>query len=163
MISQSMQSGLNSHIQAEKYSSYLYLAMSAYCEAKNFAGFGRWLRVQSTEENEHALKMLDHLLTRGGRAEFKAIEAPPVEYGSMLELFETVQKHERHVTDLIHKLYETARNEKDLATQVFLQWYVDEQVQEEASASEIVEKLRMVGDKGSGVLYLDKEYGKRGA
>ncbi len=161
MISQTMQTAFSTHIQAELYSSHLYLAMSAFCEAKNFKGFGRWLRVQASEEREHALKMLDFVLARAGQPQIKALEAPPAEHGGILDVFEQVLKHERQVTEQVHKLYEAARAEKDLATQTFLQWFVDEQVQEEATATEIVEKLRFVGDKGGGVLYLDKEYGKR--
>lgn len=161
MISQTMQDALNAHIHAENYSSYLYLAMAAWCDQTNFKGFGRWLRVQANEEREHALKMMDYLLDRGGKVALRAIEAPPAEFGSMQQVFETVLKHEQHVTSLVHKLFETARAEKDLATETFLQWYVTEQVQEEATASEVVEKIRMVGDRPGSVLYLDKEYGKR--
>lgn len=161
MISQTMQDALNAHIQAENYSAYLYLAMSAWCDQTNFKGFGRWLRVQANEEREHALKMMDYLLDRGGKVTLRAIDAPPAEFGSMQHVFEAVLAHEQHVTGLVHKLFQTARAEKDLASEAFLQWYVAEQVQEEATATEVVEKIRMVGDRPGSVLYLDKEYGKR--
>jgi ferritin len=161
MISKKMQSALNAHIAAENYSSYLYLAMAAWCDTIKYAGFGRWLRVQAVEEREHALKMLDYLLHRGGKPEFKAIDAPPAGFGSIVEAFDAVVAHERHVTALIHKLHATACAEKDLATQLFLHWFVTEQVQEEADASEIADKLHMVGDRPGAALYLDKEYGKR--
>jgi ferritin len=162
MISKKMQNALNSHIAAENYSSYLYLAMAAWCDTINYKGFGRWLRVQALEEREHAVKMLDFLLDRGGKPEFKAIDAPPAGFGTITEVFDAVLKHEQHVTSLVNKLHGVACAEKDLATQLFLQWYVTEQVQEEADASEIAEKLHMVGDRPGAALYLDKEYGKRG-
>jgi ferritin len=162
MINKKMEDAFNAQIQAEYYSAYLYLAMSAQSEAHNFKGIAKWLRIQHQEELAHAYKLVDHLLERGGRPALKALEAPPAEFGTPLALFEQVYKHEQHVTSLIHKLYETAAGEKDIASQVFLQWFVNEQVEEEASASAIVERLKMAGDKSSAVLYLDKEIGKRG-
>lgn len=161
MISAKMQDALNRQIQAEFQSAYLYLAMSAYCESKNLKGFAHWLKVQYQEETGHALKILDYLLERGGTVELKAIEAPSVEFGSPAEIFEKVLAHEQHITSLIHNLYETAVAEKDLATQVFLQWFITEQVEEEASASDVLERIKMVGDRSSSILYLDKELGKR--
>jgi ferritin len=163
MISPNMQNAFNAHMQAENYSSYLYLAMAAWCDTLNYKGFGRWLRVQALEEREHGIKMLDFVLDRGGKPEFKAIEAPPAKFGTLVEVFEAVLKHEQHVTALVHKLFETARAEKDLASETFLQWFVSEQVQEEADVGEIFEKLKMVGDRPGAALYLDKEYGKRTA
>ena len=161
MISQNVQNALNAHMQAEHYSSYLYLAMAAWCDELNYKGFGRWLRVQSAEEREHANKLMQFTLDRGGKPQFKSIEAPPAQFGSVAEVFDAVLKHERHVTSLVHKLYETARTDNDLATETFLHWFINEQVQEEATALEIAEKLRMVGDRPGAALYLDKEYGKR--
>lgn len=162
MIGQTIQNAINMQIQAEMNSANLYLAMSVYCSTKNLQGFGHWLRVQSNEEREHAMKMIDHVLARGGQVEIKTIEAPPKEFGSIVSVFESVLKHEKLITERVHRLYEAAATEKDLATQTFLQWFIAEQVEEEATATEIVEKLRMLGDKTSAVLYLDKEYGKRG-
>jgi ferritin len=161
MITQNMQNALNAHIQAEMFSSHLYQAMSAWCTSQNYAGFGRWLRVQSAEEHAHTLKMVDFVLDRGGKVEFKGVEAPPAEFGNIVQVFEAVLKHEVHVTALVHRVFEAARAEKDIATETFLQWFVSEQVQEEATASEIAGKLRMVGDRPGAALYLDKEYGKR--
>lgn len=161
MISAKMQDALNRQIQAEFQSAYLYLAMSAYCESKNLKGFAHWLKVQYQEETGHALKILNYLLERGGVVELKAIEAPSAEFGSPAEVFEKVLAHEQHVTSLINKLYETAVEEKDLATQVFLQWFITEQVEEEASASDVLERIKMIGDRSSAILYLDKELGKR--
>ncbi len=161
MLNKKMQDALNQQIQAELSSSYLYLSMSAYCEAAAFKGFGKWLRIQANEERGHALKLLDYVLSRNGKHELKVIEAPQAEFGTMLQVFEKVLEHEQHVTALVHKLYETAHQEKDFATLTFMQWYVNEQVEEEATAQEIVDKLKMIGDKSSAALYLDKEYGKR--
>jgi len=161
MISQKMQDALNAHVTAELYSANLYLAMSSFCDGHSYKGFGRWLRVQYFEELDHAHKMLDYLVTRGGQPAIGAVKAPPREFGSTLNLFEAVLEHERHVSQSIDELHRTALTEKDTATQVFAQWFVAEQVEEEAVVQEIVDKLRMIGDKSSAALYLDKEYGKR--
>ena len=162
MISPKMQDALNSHIEQELYSAYLYLAMSAYCESKTFKGFGRWLRAQHGEELEHALKMLDYLLSRGGRPALGPIAAPPKEFGTTTQVFEAVLAHERRVTENIQAIHAAAGAERDPASQIFLQWFVAEQVEEESTAAEIMDKLRMVGDRPGSALYLDKEYGKRG-
>jgi ferritin len=162
MIGPKMQEALNRHVQLETSSAYLYLAMSAWCEAKAWKGFARWLRVQADEETAHARKSLDFLLARGGEARLGAIGAPPSSWGSPLDVFEKVLAHERAVTAAVDDLAATADAEGDRAAQVFLQWFVSEQVEEEARAAEIVEKLRLVGDRPSAPLYLDKEYGKRG-
>ncbi len=161
MVSPKIQEAFNAHITEELFSANLYLAMSAYAEAKAFKGFGRWLRVQYQEELEHAAKFLDQLVVRGGEASVGAVAAPGKEFGSMLQLFEAVLKHERKVTESLHAFYALAGAERDAASQVFLQWFVNEQVEEEARAQEIVDKLRIVGDRSASVLYLDKEYGKR--
>jgi ferritin len=162
MISQKMQDAINAQIQAEFYSAYLYLAMSGEAETQNFKGSASWLRIQHQEELAHAYKLVDYLHDRGGRVSLKALDAPPAEFGPPLRIFEMALKHEQHVTALIHKLHETAVAEKDLAAQIFLQWFVTEQVEEEKSATDIVERLRLAGEKSSAVLYLDKEIGKRG-
>lgn len=162
MINQKLQDAINSQIQAEFYSAYLYLSMSAYCESQNFAGFAHWLKLQYQEETEHALKLIGYLQERGGTVELKKIDAPPAEFGSPLQVFEQTLAHEQHVTSLIHQLYEAAVAEKDYAAQIFLQWFITEQVEEEASATAVVERLRIIGDKSPGsVLYIDKELGKR--
>ena len=161
MISAKMQKTINNQIQAELYSANLYLAMSGYCMSKNLKGFANWLRVQYQEETMHALKFVDYILERGGQLELKEIEAPPTEFGKPVEVFEKILAHEEHVTSLINKLYEVAVEEKDVAAQIFLQWFVTEQVEEEASASEVLEQLRMIGDKNSELFYLDKELATR--
>ena len=162
MLSPRMLDLLCRHVDQEIYSAQLYLAMGAYCDVKAFKGFGRWLRAQHEEELDHARKVLDHVVARGGSAALGAVAAPPREYGTIIQVFEGVLAHERKVTEAVHALYATAIAEKDTATQVFLQWFVDEQVKEEETATEIVDKLQMVGDRPSAALYLDKEYGKRG-
>ncbi len=162
MITPKMQDALCAHVEQEMYSAYLYLAMSAYCEAHAFKGFGRWLRVQHEEELAHARKVLDYVVARGGQPSLGAIQAPPREFGAITQVFEAVLAHERRVTERIHALHATAAAEKDTACEVFLQWFISEQVEEESLASEIVDKLRMVGDRPGSALYLDKEYGKRG-
>ncbi len=161
MISAKMQKAINNQIQAEMYSANLYLAMSGYCMSKNLKGFANWLRVQYQEETMHALKFVDYILERGGELELKELEAPPAEFGKPVEVFEKILAHEQHVTSLINKLYEVAVEEKDVAAQIFLQWFITEQVEEEASASEVLEQLRMIGDKNSGLFYLDKELATR--
>lgn len=162
MISQKLQDAMNSQIQAELYSAYLYLSMSAYCESKNLGGFAHWMKMQYQEETSHAMKIMDYLQERGGIVALKAIDAPPTEFGTPLEIFEQTLAHEIHVTNLINKLYEAALEEKDYAAQIFLQWFINEQVEEEASATAVLERLKIIGDKSTGaILYLDKELRKR--
>ena len=162
MISQKIQDALNAQINKEQYSAQLYLAMSAYCEAKSFKGFGHWLRLQAQEETGHAVRLIAFLSDRGGKLELKAIQAPPAEFGTMTELFEKVLSHEQLITSSIHALFELSRSEKDHASEIALQWYVTEQVEEEANAGEILNKLKAVGEQGGGVWYLDSKLGKRG-
>lgn len=162
MITKKLQDAVNTQIQAEMYSANLYLAMSLYSETQNLRGFANWLRIQYQEEMEHAFKLMHYLLERGGTPQLAEIAAPAAAYGTPLQLFEAVLKHEQHVTSLIHALYEQAIAEKDVAAQIFLQWFVTEQVEEEANATAIVEKLRLIGDKSVGaIFYVDKELGKR--
>ena len=164
MLGKKMQDLMNNQIQAEFYSAQLYLSMSAYSQSENFEGFAHWLKVQYEEETSHGMKFLHYIQERGGEVELKAIEAPPVKFGSMLKLFEEVLAHEKKVTALINNLYELALKEKDYASQIFLQWFINEQVEEEANATEIVAQLKMIGDKSvGGLFYLDKALGKRGA
>ncbi len=163
MLGKKMQDLMNNQIQAEFYSAQLYLSMSAYSQAENYKGFAHWLKVQYEEETSHGMKFLNYIQERGGEVELKAIEAPPVKFGTMLKLFEEVLAHEKKVTALINNLYELALKEKDYASQIFLQWFINEQVEEEANASEIVAQLKMIGDKSVGGLFqLDHALGKRG-
>ncbi len=161
MLSKKVQDAFNDQIQAEMASAYLYLSMAAYCEGKNLKGFGHWLRAQYNEEVSHAMKMFDFVLERGGQVALKAIEAPAVDFGTPLAVFEKVLAHEQHVTARINSLYELALAEKDYPSQIFLQWFITEQVEEEASASEIIESMKIAGDKGNSLVWMDKELGKR--
>ena len=156
MIKEKMQDAINEQIQAEFYSAYMYLSMSAYFEAKNLPGFAKWLQVQFHEEQAHALKFYEFLTDRGGRVQLSAIEQPPLEWEGNLEAFQAVLEHEQKVTGLINKLYEVALKQKDYAAQVMLHWFIDEQVEEEKNASDIVDQLKMVGETGPSLLMLDR-------
>lgn len=162
MLSKKMQDAINEQIKNELYSAYLYLSMSAYFESMNLPGFAHWLRVQFEEEQEHALKFYDFIHDRGGTVELKAIDQPPSKWGSALEAFKEVLSHEQKVTSLIHSLYKLAQEENDYASQVMLNWFVEEQVEEEKNASEIVAHLELIEARGSAMLMLDHELGKRG-
>ena len=162
MIHKNIEDALNRQISHEQYSAQLYLAMSAYCESKSFRGFSHWLRVQSQEETAHALKLVAFLLDRGGRLDLRPIDAPPKEFGTITQVFEKILEHEQRITASINALFELSRAEKDYAAEIALQWYVTEQVQEEASVGQIVDHLRAVGEQGGGIWYLDSKMGKRG-
>jgi ferritin len=158
-----MQNAINEQIKDELYSAYLYLSMAAYFEAASLPGFASWMRMQSQEEVDHAMKFFDFVNERGGRVELQAIEQPTVEFESPLAVFEATYEHEQKVTGLIHNLYALAVEEKDYAAQVMLHWFIDEQVEEEATASQIVDLLERIGDKDQGLIMIDRELGRRGA
>lgn len=162
MISPSMQDALNQQITREFYASQLYLAMSGQLEARNLHGFAHWMRVQSDEERGHALKIFDFILERGGEVELGAVEQPPAEFGSPLDMFRASLAHEQRVTAWIHDLYAQAVAEKDYASQSFLNWFVDEQVEEESNASTMIDRLTMAGDDKAALLMLDNEMKSRG-
>lgn len=160
-ISDKMEKAINSQIQAELYSSYLYLSMAAHFEAENLRGFAHWMRKQAEEERGHAMKFFDYMVERGGRVVLQALEAPKSSWSSPEEVFEEVLSHERKVTSLINRLYETAGEEKDYASQVMLQWFISEQVEEEASAEEVLARIRMLKGSPQGILMLDRELAQR--
>ena len=162
MISKIMQDAINDQIQKELYSSYLYLSMAAYFADKNLSGFAHWMRVQEAEEREHAMKLYDFILERGGKVNLKAIDAPKTEWTSTLEVAEEVAAHEAKVTASIHALYETALKEKDYPAQIMLQWFISEQVEEESNAAEIVANLKLIEKGGTAIYVLDHQLGKRG-
>jgi ferritin len=162
MLNQSVQNAMNEQIKNELYSAYFYLAMAAYFESKNFGGFAHWMEMQAKEEQSHAMKLYGFVNERGGRVELQAIDQPPMDFESPLAVFEKVLSHEQLVTSMIHDLYALAVKENDYASQVFLQWFVSEQVEEEANATEIVEQLKMVGDRGHALLMMDRALGHRG-
>jgi ferritin len=161
MLSKKMQEALDEQINAELYSAYLYLSMAAYFESLNLAGFANWMQVQAQEETSHAMKFYGYVHERGGRVTLQAIAQPETEWASVSAVFEATYKHEQNVTARINDLVDLAIKEKDHATNSFLQWYVDEQVEEEKSADEIVQKLRQIGDAPSPLFMLDNELGKR--
>ncbi len=162
MISKIMQDTINDQIHKELHSSYLYLSMAAYFEDNNLPGFAHWMRVQEAEEREHAMKLYDFLLERGGRVILKAIDAPKNEWKSTLEVAEEVAAHEAKVTASINTLYETALKEKDYPAQVMLQWFITEQVEEEKNAAGIVANLKLIESHGTAILMLDHQLAKRG-
>jgi len=162
MLSKAVQDAINEQIKNELYSAYLYLSMSAHFEARTLVGFAHWLRLQAQEEQGHAMKFFDHVHDRGGTVKLQAIDQPPAEWKSSLELFQQVLEHEQKVTGMIHRLYELAVQENDYATQILLQWFITEQVEEEKNASQIIEQLKLIDAHGTAVLMLDKQLGKRG-
>lgn len=161
MISKVMQDAINEQINKEMFSSYLYLSMAAYFETENLPGFGNWLRIQAEEENAHAMKFYNHLLERGGKVELKAIAAPKANWGSAMEAVSEVLTHEQHVTKSIHDLYEVALKEKDYPTQIMLQWFITEQVEEEANATAILDSMKRIEAHDTAILMLDHRLGKR--
>jgi ferritin len=163
MLSPKIEDALNSQINAELYSSYLYLSMSAYCDSQNLAGMANWMRIQAQEEHTHAMKFFDFVNERDGRVLLKQIEAPKTEWTSPLDVFEETLAHEQKVTGLINDLVDLSLSEKDHASNTFLQWFVTEQVEEEATAKSIVDKLKLIGDNPVALYMLDGELGQRTA
>ncbi len=162
MISERMAKELNKQINAEMFSSYLYLSMSAFFEKEGYKGFAAWMRAQAQEEYEHAMKFYDYLIDVGGVVELEAIEKPKNEWESPLAVFEAAKAHEIHVTNLINNLVSVSIEEKDYATNIFLQWFVTEQIEEVATVSEIIDKFKMIGERNESLYFLDKELGERG-
>jgi ferritin len=161
MISETLQKAVNEQICHEQYSAQLYLAMSAHCENLGYHGFAHWLRFQAGEETGHALRFMDILFDRKGRVELKALAAPPRDFGNLIEMFEQILRHEEEITRRIHGLFDLARAERDHASEIKLQWFVNEQVEEEASAGRILDQLKAVGLQGGSVWYLDSKLAKR--
>lgn len=161
MLSERMLEAINKQINAEIFSSYLYLSMAAYFAANDLPGFENWMKAQAQEELFHAVKLFNYLNESSGRAVMAPIEGPQTEWSSPLDVFENALNHERKVTGLINELVALAREEKDFATDNFLQWFVAEQVEEEASADGVIKKIRLIGGQGSGMFMLDKELGQR--
>jgi len=161
MIKKKVEKALNSQVNAELFSAYLYLSMNSYFQSVNLPGAANWMRIQAQEEMLHAMKFYDYIVERGGRATLAAIEAPETKWDSPLAVFEAAYAHELKVTDLINKLVDLAIAESDHATNNMLQWFVAEQVEEEASADAIVQKLRMVKDSPNGLFMVDKELAAR--
>ncbi len=157
MIKEVIQSAINLQIAREIYSSNLYLSMAGYYTTKNLHGFANWMRIQAEEEMTHALKLFDYLLDRGGKPIISAIAAPPSEWENTVVVFENAYHHEQLVTSWIHELADLAIAERDHATSSMLKWFIDEQVEEEATTGEIYDRLCMIGDNPTALFFLDNE------
>ncbi|MEE4195887.1 MAG: ferritin [Anaerolineae bacterium] len=163
MISEKMVKAINTQIKNELFSGYLYLSMAAWFEDQNLPGMAQWMYAQAHEEQEHALKFFHYLVERGARVELEAIDKPEIEFASALEVFEKSLAHEKLVTSMINHLYALAVEEKDYPTQVLLQWYIEEQVEEEDNVGSAVEMLKMADNKSWQLLMLDGKFGQRAA
>jgi ferritin len=163
MLSDKMVDALNDHMNKEMYSAYLYMSMSAYADAGGLKGFAKWFLVQYHEEMFHAMKMYEYIQAQGGTIRLLQIDEPPFEWDSALDLFEKTLAHEQMVTSRINALMDLAIEDRDHATNIFLQWYVTEQVEEEENDNEIIDQLKLIQDNPQGLLMLDRELGTRGA
>ncbi len=161
MLSKALQDAMNDQIKSELYSAYLYLSMSAYFESLNLPGFAHWMRVQAEEEVGHAMKFFDYIHERGGTVTLQAIDQPPTKFKSPLDAFQAAHEHEQAVSRMINEIYALAVQEKDYASQAFLDWFVTEQVEEEKLTSQAVEMLKRAGTEGPALLMLDRHLGAR--
>ena len=161
MIGKKMEQALNGQLNAELYLAYLYLSMAAYFESADLPGFANWMRVQNQEERFHAMKFYDYVIERGGRVILRQIDVPPSEWNSPLTVFEATLEHERKVTGLINSLVFLAREEKDNASEIFLQWFVNEQVEEESNVSAVLRQLKLIKDSPQALFIMDKEMAQR--
>ena len=160
-MDEKIQDALNDQLNWELYSAYLYLSMAAYFESTGLRGFAKWMRAQSREELSHAMKIFDYINERGGRVSLSEIRKPPEEWNSAKEVFKDAYSHEKEITSRIHRLLEMARDGKDYATEIFLNWFVTEQVEEEMSVYEILGKIEQIGETPQGLFILDRELAKR--
>ncbi len=161
MLTKRMEIELNKQINAEYWSAYFYLSMSAYLEEKGLAGAANWMRIQYQEEISHALKFFDYVVERGGKVRLQPIDEVPHSWNGIIDIFEETLKHEQKVTSLINSLMDIAIEERDHAAKSFLQWYVDEQVEEESGVQTLLDQLNMVEGKGNGLFLIDKDLGQR--
>jgi len=161
MITEKMEKALNGQLNAELYSAYLYMSMNAYFKAVNLDGFANWMLCQAQEELSHSMKFYDFLISRGARVGLAQVDAPPTDWGSPLAVFEATLQHEQKVTGLINDLVELALEEHDHASNIFLQWFVSEQVEEEESVGGVLEQLKLMGDAKGGLFMMDRELAKR--
>ncbi|MFC1467240.1 ferritin [Verrucomicrobiota bacterium] len=161
MLAKRMEEALNGQVKNELYSGYLYLAMSAYCASQGIPGATHWFMAQAQEESAHAMKLYDYIQQKGGKVVLLPIDAPPAEFGSLLEMYQVVLKHEEGVTANFNDLMEIALEERDHATRIFLEWFVSEQVEEEAQTRDIIDQLKMAGDHSASLMMIDKELGQR--
>lgn len=161
MLKEKMLNALNEQINAEQYSSLLYLSMSAYFSNIGLPGFANWMYIQFQEEMTHANKFFKYITERGGKVQLKAIAQMPTDFNGVIDVFEKTQIHEQHVTGLINNLVDVAIEERDHACQSFLKWFVDEQVEEEANVQEILDTLKLINGQGNGIFMLDREMRQR--
>jgi len=157
MLKASVESALNSQINEEYFSSYLYLSMAAYFESMNLQGFANWMRIQAQEEYIHSMKFYDYVIHAGGIVTLKAIKDPKTKWKTVQEVFEDTLEHETHITGLINNITSLCLKESDHATYSFLKWFVDEQVEELANATQILQEIKLIGDNNTGILMLDRE------
>ena len=160
-LSEALTAAYNDQIQLEFESSFVYLQMGADFEVRSLPGMSNWMRLQSQEEYLHAMKFIQFVLNRGGKLQLKPLAAPAATPEGVVDAFEAALRHEKRVTKAIHDLYSAAMDEKDFASLPLLQWFVNEQTEEEATVSTIVDRLRMVGDDRTGILFMDRELGQR--
>ena len=161
MISKKMVQALNKQVNNEIYSAYLYLSMSSYTNFIGLKGAANWFMVQYQEEMVHAMKIYDYVNSQGNHAQLAAIAAPPTEFGTLLSMFEQTLKHEQFITNCINELMDLAIKEKDHATQIFLQWFVTEQIEEEGNDNDIIAKLKLIGDSPQGLMMIDRDMAAR--
>ena len=161
MLDKKIEKALNEQINKEMYSAYLYMAMSADTTHKGLDGFANWFMVQYQEEMEHAMRIYNYIKEQGGKVILDEIEQPPSSFDDPLDMFKKTLEHEQFITKSIHDLVALARKENDYATEIFLQWFVTEQIEEEANDNEIIDKLKMVGNKGNGLYMVDRELAQR--
>ncbi len=160
-MNQKVQDALNEQINAELHSAYIYLSMSAHFEEQSLSGMAQWMRLQAEEEMAHTMRLYDFVHARGGTVILEAVEGPPTEWGTPVSIFEAALAHEKKITGMIHDLYALATDEKDYPAQSMLQWFVDEQVEEEDNVGNVVDQLKMVSDDLPGLLLMDRELGAR--
>jgi ferritin len=159
--SKGLQKAMNDQVRKEFESAYIYLSMAAWMEDQTLPGFAAWLRQQAREEAGHAMKIYDHLIDRGCRVELQPLAGPPTDFKTSLDVFQEVKKHEEQVTKSINELYGLAVDDRDYASQVFLEWFITEQVEEEKNSSQVLESVRRVGDNQAALVMLDRELGQR--
>lgn len=156
MYNEKLRTAINDQINTEFYSSYLYLAMAAHFDAKTLPGFAKWVKIQASEEWGHGMKFYDFLTDVGAAVELKPIAVPPLKYGTPTEVFQEILKHEESVTASINAIYELAKKENDPKTELMLHWFIDEQVEEEKNARDILDKLEMAGSNSFSTLFMDQ-------
>lgn len=161
-MDESVRQAINDQINREFFAAYLYLAMSAHFESENMEGFAHWMRHQAEEEVGHAMRLFDHLVRRGARVELDAVARPDADFDTPLAIFRAALEHERKVTGHINDLYELAREKNDYPAQIMLEWFIDEQVEEEETTGKLVDQLEMVGDNNAALFMMDARLGTRG-